>query len=330
MNLVEIFMLARRVVWITSILLVSFVLAKYLGGRQSAPLAAQLEPEVKQRTHDVATFSDPEINESSGLVRSVLYADCFWTHNDSGDRPRVFLVDKSGNTLVRLRIDGAKAIDWEDIAIVKHESKSWLVIGDIGGNAQPRDTVTLYIVAEPKVDFVGRRPDAKILELNAPVASTVQVRIPGGVTNYESVAIDPTDQSIVLFEKRVTGGRVFAVPFPKTTEDGLEREVVSDATQIASTAIPVATACDISDDGSQLVVITYNYGFLYTRKKSDGGKFEEWKDALKRDPQSFALPVLRQMEAVCFSSDAKSLFLTSEMLPAPLVQMDIPAPSPSE
>lgn len=313
----------RRILWIASVLVVSFLMVRWIVPQPSAPLAAQLEPEVQQRTRQIATLSDTEINESSGLVRSKLYEDCFWTHNDSGDRPRVFLINNSGDTLVRLLIEGAKAIDWEDIAIAKQNGRSWLVIGDIGGNAQPRETVTLYIVAEPKVDLKSN-PDKKIVEMKAPIASTVHVRIPGGVTNYESVAVDPVDQSILLFEKQVTGGRVYTVPFPKSASDGLERDVVMEATQIASTSIPIATACDISDDGSQFVVITYNYGFLYTRSKTEGGKFEDWKDVLKRDPQSFALPVLRQMEAVCFSSDAKSLFLTSEMLPAPLVQMDIP------
>lgn len=39
------------------------------------------------------------ISESSGLVASRTHDGVFWTHNDSGDAPRIFAIDRSGALL---------------------------------------------------------------------------------------------------------------------------------------------------------------------------------------------------------------------------------------
>jgi len=65
----------------------------------------------------IAILADEAINESSGIVRSHTNPNCFWTHNDSGDKPRLFLVNRDGKTVARVGLSKAKAIDWEDIAI---------------------------------------------------------------------------------------------------------------------------------------------------------------------------------------------------------------------
>ena len=64
------------------------------------------------------------ITESSGIVRSKLWPDWIWTHNDSGDSARIFAVLKSGNIVKPsqlgnnykgIEIKDAVNIDWEDI-----------------------------------------------------------------------------------------------------------------------------------------------------------------------------------------------------------------------
>ncbi|NLT76895.1 MAG: hypothetical protein GXX98_10255, partial [Planctomycetes bacterium] len=59
----------------------------------------------------------PLIQEASGLVASRKNPGVLWVHNDSGDTARVFAIDTRGNLLGVCSVTGAKARDWEDIAI---------------------------------------------------------------------------------------------------------------------------------------------------------------------------------------------------------------------
>ncbi len=45
------------------------------------------------------TISDPRITESSGLATSWAIPGIVWTVNDSGDKPRVYGLDATGETV---------------------------------------------------------------------------------------------------------------------------------------------------------------------------------------------------------------------------------------
>jgi hypothetical protein len=64
----------------------------------------------------LASLEDRAINESSGIVASRRNPDLFWTHNDSGDGPTLYALDRKGKSRGRWRVSGAEAVDWEDIA----------------------------------------------------------------------------------------------------------------------------------------------------------------------------------------------------------------------
>jgi hypothetical protein len=78
------------------------------------------------------------------------------------------------------------------------------------------------------------------------------------------------------------------------------------------------TAMDISADGRRMVVLNYLSARIYLR-----GRGESWRDALARQPIQAAFPWLTQAEAVSFSSDGRSLWIASEVLPAPLLQIPL-------
>ena len=217
---------------------------------------------------------------------------------------------------------GVKAIDWEDVAMATIDDSEKIIIADIGGNAQSRKFVSLHIVTEPRFEFDATTPTTPI-ERSAMVETTVNVSFSGGVTNYEGIAVDHTAKLIVIVEKALFGARVYTVPFP-TSADLLKEKTDVVAKQIGHTSIPYACACDISHDAKSLVVTNYTHGYLYSRQNSADGAFEDWSVTLKREPVAFKLPKLRQPEAVCFSKDDLSLFLTSEQLPTPLVEMNLP------
>ena len=271
----------------------------------------------------IAILADKEINESSGLILSHRNDKCFWTHNDSGDEPRIFLVHPDGRTIARVRLLGSKAIDWEDITMATIGGTPKIIVGDIGGNAQPRKFVTLYILTEPKIVFDDSRPIHPI-EATATSETTIEVSFQGGVTNYEGIAVDHAAGLILIVEKALLGGRVYSVPLPSQSELTKPKIQVT-AKEIGHTSIPFACACDISHDSMSLVVITYQQGYLFRRQTISAHNAEEWSATLKREPVVFSLPKLKQPESVCFSKDDRSVFLTSEQLPTPIVEVQLPS-----
>ena len=98
----------------------------------------------------LSRLENRDVNESSGLAASCIYPDRFWTHNDSGDRPRLFCFDVKGNHVGSLELKKAKAVDWEDMCSYERDGKPRLLIGDIGDNGSRRKSCRLYLVDEPQ------------------------------------------------------------------------------------------------------------------------------------------------------------------------------------
>ena len=90
--------------------------------------------------------SSNPINEASGLVASQQNTDVFWTHNDSGDSNRVFALNAQGGFLGSFVLQGAAAIDYEDIAIGKgpQSGVSYMYVADTGDNAESRSDIDIY------------------------------------------------------------------------------------------------------------------------------------------------------------------------------------------
>ena len=311
------FMINSKHLRISAGLLIALALAAAIRFESMLGLGSQeVGAEPRTEWKQIALLADREISESSGLILSERNPNCFWTHNDSGDAARLFLVHRDGRTIARLKVVGANAIDWEDIAFATIDGSPKIIIGDIGGNAQKRNHVTLYLLSEPKFLFDASKP-ALPIEYSVNVETSVDITFEGGVTNYEGIAVDHAGKSILIVEKALLGGRVYSLPLP----DLSKTKTAVQAKLIGKTSIPIASACDISLDSKSMVVVTYQVGCLFARITKDDGSIEDWAEALKREPIVFPLPKMRQTEAVCFSRDGLSIFLTSEQLPTPIIEM---------
>ena len=102
-----------------------------------------------------------ELDESSGIVVSRIQPGVFWSHNDSGDRPNLHAIDRSGRLLATIRIGNATAVDWEDMSSGpcprRIPSSHCLYIADTGNNSRARTAFTVYVVAEPVLAATGDR-----------------------------------------------------------------------------------------------------------------------------------------------------------------------------
>jgi hypothetical protein len=271
----------------------------------------------------IAQFTDQRIDESSGLAASQYHRERFWTHNDSGDEARLFLLDRVAGQARAVPVTNAKAVDWEDMASGRVGERRLLVIADIGDNARRRDSVQLYLIDEPSESE------------KQCAAESIDVRYPDGPRDGEAVAIDAAGGRILIIAKGLLPlAGVYAVPIPdKPTghdlaDSRLDQSRITTqptasvvASQIATLPISMVTGMDIRDDQLQMAVITYRDLFLFDRTAQ-----QSWEAALRETPTHHVLPKLKQIEAVCYDREG-NLWVTSEGSPMPLVQVAITAPS---
>ena len=76
--------------WSVIILIAALLAGIGLMAQTSRPLEHEEVPSA------VCVLQDERIVEASGIVSSRRNPDCYYVHNDSGDRPRIFLVDAPG------------------------------------------------------------------------------------------------------------------------------------------------------------------------------------------------------------------------------------------
>ena len=274
---------------------------------------------------------DPELRESSGISVDPRRSDRFWTHNDSGDTPRLFAIELHEDRAESrpIQVKGAKALDWEDMASGAWEGQPWIVIGDVGDNAARRDHVSLYLLPQPEpgVDFVQ--------------AAEVMFRYADGPRDCEAVVMDRNAGELLLFAKaRLPFAGVYRLKIPEARWQAIRsnaepseagssrREVTTEplvaellvAERIGMLPLPMITAADMSADGQLLAVTTYFDLFLFRREEG-----QTWREALAETPQHISLPRLKQIEAIAIDSNG-DFWLTSEGRPMPLVRLRVNQP----
>ena len=257
-------------------------------------------------------LQDQRINESSGMGASRRYPGLFWTHNDSGDGARLFLISREGKTVTTVHLKGANSVDWEDMAVAGDKEKSWVYIGDIGDNLEVRDFVSIYRFREPEINLQAP-PEQLTIE-----PEKMNLLYPDKPHNAETLMAD-LDEKLLIVTKSLEETLIFQTPESwkaggKQKLEKLGKITLPDGFRRAQT-----TGGDISHDGTRLVVMTYAQmhewqlpGWLKT-----GGA--QWRQIINAQPRTWDLPKAKQMEAVCYGSE-KNLYSTSEQLPAPLWQ----------
>ncbi|MCB9703357.1 MAG: hypothetical protein H6711_15810 [Myxococcales bacterium] len=254
----------------------------------------------------VATIQDPEIDEASGLVASRSQPGVFWTHNDSGDGPRIFAIDGSGATLGTFTLKGAKADDWEDMAIGPGPSPGeWLYLGDIGDNSEVRRSITVYRVREPDAASAGGGAVA------VDGAQAIALTYPDGAHNAETLMVDPQTGDLVIVAKG-DPTRVFTLAAPIAAGGPFELAELAPINAPAT----FATGGDISPLGDFIAVRTYFEAHLWLRPP--GASVGE---ALAGEPCTIPLAIELQGETLAIDPEGAGYYTLSEMAAQPLWRM---------
>jgi len=271
----------------------------------------------------------PLLTEASGLAASRRQGDLLWSHNDSGQRPRLYAFATDGSERGRVWVDDVDPVDWEDLAAFTWRGTPYLLIADTGDNWSWRDRVELLVVEELPLIGSGFPRGTSV-----PVAWRIPFRFEDGPRDCEAVAVDPEGPRVLLLSKRTVPPVLYELPL--LPETGAETEALRVARRLAEVpGIPPPTAedvedrrwlgrysamptgLDISPDGRLAAVLTYREAYLFERAPG-----ESWADAFTRRPQRIPMPPLRQAEAIAFGSDGRTLFVTGEKRPAPLFRLD--------
>jgi hypothetical protein len=288
---------------------------------ECAPTWAQSpEPRLRQ----VGEVDHPPVDEMSGVVKSPQFDDVWWVHNDSGDRPRLFAMDSTGNVhLAPWRADryvtGAAAVDtsdrpaWPGLALgnaahIDYEDMavedSVLYVGDIGNNGNARRDLGIYVIPEPFYYARRTRPMTH-LRIRYPDQTTY----PAEKWDYDAEGLFVDDGTLYVLTKRRKGQQIGELD-PGTTLYRLDTEhphrvnTLTIADRHPTIAPPTAAA--LSPSGDRLAVLCTTGVWIFPRP--DQG--DAW---LSTEPRAIKLPEsrLKQAEAVTWD-DPQTLRITNE------------------
>lgn len=260
-------------------------------------------PAVTTRT---GRFQSPRVTESSGVAVSRAHPGTLWTHNDSGDGPYLYATDLRGRDLGFVRLSGARAADWEDIALgpCPEGRVDCLYVGDTGDNSERRSTVVVYAVPEP----LPPRAAADTQRVTA-AAAALTLRYPDGPHDVEALYVSPRDTAVYL----ITKGRGKTIRLYRAGRAAwrARRTVTAELVQ----TLPIVpdqrsgrrvTGAAIRSDGRLVAIRTYAAIYFFT--PGPDGRLTPRGPACALDGRG------RLGEAVDFQNDS-TLVLTSEADP---------------
>ena len=209
----------------------------------------------------------PARNEVSGIVKSRFYENTFWVHGDSGTPNRIYAINEKGEIISAeddyhgAKTKGIKNIDWEDIAIGEHGT---LILADIGNNCECRKDLKIHVIEEPS-------PDGKKVEILKSFRVTYPEREDwlGRMMkwNYNAEAIFYFSDIIYVLTKQPNKSHLFKLENP--VEDKVNELIHFDVIETND----YVTASDISADGEEVAVLTYNQIMIF--------KFDKKKDLIQ-------------------------------------------------
>jgi hypothetical protein len=286
---------------------------------------------------DTATLGEVarhDLDESSGAAMSVAQRGVLFTINDSGNEPLLYALDTTGTDRGAWRVQGARNVDWEAIAIAPCRrpatsgpdgaDSSCVYIGDVGDNTAERVTRVIYRVSEPTAEsagFTGRTAPAQRLEY----------LYADGPRNVEAMYV-ARDGGIYLIgkqDRRNAGGqrrRTRVYRLAPTAWEG-----ASPATAQLVDSLPIvpgsALGRQISDaalspDGRHVAVRTYSQVFIFATDPATG------RIHTARAPSVCNITAFLDVgEGISWLDPSGVLLLTNEGRAASIYRVRCPLPS---
>ncbi len=238
-------------------------------------------------------IENSEINEASGLTAGINNVDMLWTHNDSGGKPRIFLLDQYGKFKAEFTLPKLKNRDWEDIASGPgpDANKNYIYISETGDNRAEFDLKYVYRFEEPLLSSKSR----EITDVDV-----IAFRYPDGKRDAESLFVDPLTKDIYVLSKREQNIGIYRAAYPQSTTETLVLEKMGTMPYFNT------VAADITSDGQE--ILTKTYAAVYYWKRNG----QSIADLLMTKPISIPYVIEPQGEAIAWKKDGSGFFTLSE------------------
>lgn len=259
----------------------------------------------------IARVEHKEIDEQSGIVKSLKYPGVYWVENDSGDSARIFGIHLDGTVAAPkgvapedyhgVTIVGATNVDWEDMT---REGKN-IVISDMGNNANKRKNLGVYIIGEPNPNKDTSVP----LKQHIPIAYPDQKEFPPeGVMDFDCEALFSLKGKLYFLTKERLGKKIPGNTTKLYRLDSRDPQRVNILTKLDERKLDgwTTSAC-LSPDGKTLAVLTSAPGqsvWLFPTSAKDG-RF------LSGSARQYAFTNAKQCEGICWE-DKDTVVVTNE------------------
>jgi hypothetical protein len=231
------------------------------------------------------------ISETSGI--EIINDSIFVTHNDSGNDPVLFFINKKGELKSNFKLKKTINSDWEDIAF---DGKEFIYIADLGNNLNNRTNLMIHRFSIK--DSSETTMKIKYLDQKFPMRETNR--------NFDSEAMILLNENLYTFTKAnstpYTGlCKMYKINLTDSIQElnPMDSMVLGDEGYWKNSV----TSADISDDKTKLALLTYKYLYFFYDFIGDdffGGKY-----------MRFLLPEIQQREAVVFDS-IENIWITDE------------------
>jgi hypothetical protein len=245
---------------------------------------------------ELAEVKNEKLDELSGLAASVNNPGLLWTHNDSGNKAEIYLIDKDLDIKLTCKLKGAKNRDWEDIAVGPglEEGKTYLYIGDVGDNLKATKFKRIYRFEEP---VLGSDNSIEISNIDQ-----ITFQLEGEKKDSEAIMIDPLNKNLYVISKEKAPSMVYELKYPYSTTDSLT------ATKLVPVAISTVCAADFAPNRKEVLVKNYE-NVYYWKLNSDSLAL-----AMRERPSVVEYKKDPQGESICFARDGSGYFTVSELV----------------
>jgi len=255
-------------------------------------------------------IKDGRITESSGLAASLLHPGVLWTHNDSGNPPRIYAIGKDGSTDATLTLRSEPNVDWEAIATVRRGGTAWIAVADIGDNNAQHSSVRIALVREPEQLRTASVTPPRVLRL----------RYPGGPRDAEALLADPRNGQLYVVSKGLFGSELFAVPksvWPNQPAGASRVSRLTTMTKVASMSAGLITDGTFLPNGRMLL---RGYGKVFVMDRPEAVKNSRIA-TLAED----GLPAQDQGESIAVTDGGRQALIGSEGRKEPVLRIPVPA-----
>ena len=127
------------------------------------------------------------LDETSGLE---IFEDYFITHNDSGNDPALYYLNKKGKIIQKRLLDGHTNIDWEDITM----DEAYFYVADMGNNYDTRKDLKIL-----KIPINPQSPEAiQLISFYYPEQKDFNYKLK---SMFDAEALISVGASLIIFTK---------------------------------------------------------------------------------------------------------------------------------